>query len=502
MSTAAWAKRAILTVAEMRTADKLAAGEIGGSFPLMRAAGLAIARAARESFPHASGFDVLCGPGNNGGDGYVAATELLRAGLDVAVWKLGEASGKDAVQAASQFTGAARSVEEFAAQSGRVVIDALFGAGLSRPLDGAAAAALQRTKKTGAPVVSVDLPSGIGGDGGEPLGEAFPADLTVTFARLKAAHLLYPARALCGRIVVADIGISDGVIETIAPQTFENGPALWREVIPWPEGGTHKYRRGHLAVFSGPAHATGAARLSAAAGARAGAGAVTVVSPTEALAANAAHLTAIMLRPVDTTADLEALMGAGRFRAAVLGPGFGDLRKAAEFALALLARRGEDEVRLVLDADGITAFRDEPSALFTAARGGGGSLVLTPHDGEFARLFPDLHGAPGLSKIEKARRAAERAGAVVLLKGPDTVVAEPSGRAVVNSNATPFLATAGSGDALAGICGGLLAQGMPTFEAVCAAAWIHAEAGRRFGVGLTADDLPDAMLPVLRDLAP
>lgn len=338
------------------------------------------------------------------------------------------------------------------------------------------------------------------------LGSASRADVTVTFARKKPGHLLLPGREFCGEVVLADIGIGDAVIASLAPKTFANEPALWRHALPVPAVDAHKYKRGHVGVFSGGPASTGAARLSAMAAARAGAGAVTVLSPGSAMQVNAAHLTAIMLRKTDNEVDLAAFLADRRPSAFVLGPGFGVGDKARRFALAVLADGALGPARsgvegLVLDADGITAFRDKPTALFLAAGAKRApALVLTPHDGEFARLFPDIAADQTLSKLEKARQASARAHGVVIYKGPDTVIAAPDGRAAINSNGAPWLATAGSGDVLAGIVAGLMAQGMPAFEAACAAVWLHAEAGSRFGPGLIAEDLPQALVAVLADL--
>lgn len=510
------ARFAILSTAEMAAADRRAADTLGGStWPLMLEAGRAAARRAAALFPPEQVIHVLCGPGNNGGDGYVAAAELKAAGRTVRLWALGRPKAADAKRAAEGWAG---DVEELAGfrscDDAGAIIDALFGAGLRKPLEGAAAAAVEAAARNGARVLAVDLPSGLDGDSGRPLGPAFQAAHTVTFARKKPAHVLYPGRALCGAVEVSDIGISDEAIASLGPTLFENAPGLWRHLLPWPSADTHKYSRGHAAVFSGGPTATGAARLAALAAARAGAGAVTMLSPPSALLANAAHLTSIMLRRVETLAELEAFRTTSRARAAVLGPGFGDLERAKAFALALLGEgrpaagppdasgaAGEPALSLVLDADGITAFRDDPQALFEAAAGAA-RLVLTPHEGEFARLFPDLGPETSGSKVGRAREAARRTNAVLVLKGPDTVIAAPGGLAVVNTNATPFLATAGSGDVLAGLIGGLLAQGMPAFEAACAGVWLHAEAGARFGPGLTAEDLPGLLPAVLGELAP
>jgi hydroxyethylthiazole kinase-like uncharacterized protein yjeF len=491
----------LLTPNEMAEVDRLAieAGPFAG-IELMRRAGRAVAEEVLERFPDAAAVDVLCGPGNNGGDGYVAARLLAEAGMDVRVWSLAAPKpGTDAAIAAGECPVPPRPLREFRAGPDDLVIDALFGAGLSKPLAGEAARAIAEIERSGAAVVAIDLPSGISGASGGVLGVAPHAELTVTFFRLKPGHLLFPGRGYCGETILADIGIRDDMLETVRPNTFENVPALWRDALPRPAVDTHKYRRGHACVFSGGPSATGAARLAALAAARIGAGAVTVLSPAAAMLVNASHLTAIMLAKVGDAADLAAFIERRKPNAFALGPGFGVGEKARELALAVL--ENGDCGGLVLDADGITSFEDAPASLFiTAGSGHAPPLVLTPHEGEFARLFPGLAGDATLSKLDKARRAAARSHAVVIYKGPDTVIAAPDGRAAINANGTPFLATAGSGDVLAGMTAGLLAQGMPAFEAACAAVWMHAEAGSRFGAGLIAEDLPGLLPEVLAEV--
>lgn len=497
----------LLSPAEMAEADRLAiaAGPHDG-YGLMQRAGEAVAAVVLARYPQASRVHVLCGPGNNGGDGYVVARILHDNGIDVSLWASGSPrAGSDAALAALDCKVEFRPLSEFAAEDGSIVVDALYGAGLSKSLSGDDARAVDVATELNLPVVAVDLPSGVSGESGDVLGRAFQAQVTVTFARKKPGHLLLPGRERCGEIVLADIGIGDGVITQLHSQIFENIPALWLKSFPVPAVDAHKYKRGHVGVFSGGPSATGAARLSAMAAARSGAGAITVLSPGNAMQVNAAHLTSIMLRKADTVAEVHEFIGERRPSAFVLGPGFGVGEKSRDFALALLgaerqaATGGSDG--LVLDADGITSFRDTREALFEAARRPNASaLVLTPHDGEFGRLFSDIAADKGLSKLAKARAAAKRANAILVYKGADTVIAAPDGRAAINSNGAPWLATAGSGDVLAGIIAGLLAQGMSAFEAACAAVWIHAEAGTRFGPGLIAEDLPLALLPVLLDL--
>lgn len=479
---------ALLTPAEMGRADRMAM-DLGphDGFALMLNAGRAVARQVLSRFGSSPRVHVLCGPGNNGGDGYVAAVELRRAGMETAVHALGSpAPASDAARALHAFGEKPLPLDDFTPGQADVVVDALFGAGIARPLAGDALTAVSRAREAGCPVVAVDLPSGISGESGSVLGDAFDATVTVTFFRKKPGHLLFPGRRHCGEVVVADIGISDSVLDEIAPGCFENLPPLWRELVPALDPAAHKYSRGAVGVFSGGPHATGAARLAAMAAQRAGAGAVTVLSPAAAMQVNASHLTSIMLARVDSVEDVAAMLGDGRSRAYVLGPGFGVGERLRAFALALL---GADHDGVVLDADAVTAFAEVPEALFARDRQRRPALVLTPHEGEFRRLFPRLAEDAELSRLDRARRAATLADAVVVYKGPDTVVAAPDGRAAINTNATAALATAGSGDVLAGIVGALLSRKMPAFEAACAAVWLHGEAGRLAGTHAIAEDL-------------
>lgn len=493
----------LLTPSEMADADRLAIahGPLDG-IGLMRRAGDAVARLILERFPEAPGVSVLAGPGNNGGDGYVVAENLARSGVAVTLWRAGPPqSGTDAAIAAGECRVPPQALREFEPQPGWLVVDALFGAGLTRPVNGLYAKVLRKVEAAGSRVVAVDLPSGVSGASGEMLGEAVRATLTVTFFRKKPGHLLYPGRALCGETVVADIGIRDEVLETIRPKTVENDPANWMARFPRPGVDTYKYARGHVGVFSGDLSSTGAARLSAMAAARSGAGAVTLLSPGSALAVNAAHLTSIILRKADTIDDAVAFLEQRKPGALVFGPGAGTDDKAAAFTLDLISAASGRAGAVVFDADALTNLTRQRKELLKRAHAKAApALVLTPHEGEFRRLFPELIDDRSLSKLDRARLAASQANAVVIYKGPDTVIAAPDGRAAINSNGTPLLATAGSGDVLSGITAGLLAQRMPPFEAACAAVWIHAEAARRFGPGLIAEDLPLALAPVLRDL--
>jgi hydroxyethylthiazole kinase-like uncharacterized protein yjeF len=489
----------VLTTAEMERADRLtiAAGIPG--FALMLSAGQAVAEAAMD-LAEEGPILVVAGRGNNGGDGFVAAAELVARGREVSVILLCE---RDSLQgdAASAARGWKYPVLPFNPQAiGRpaLIIDALFGAGLDRPVKGEPHDMIEAINANSAPVLAVDLPSGVNGDSGAVLGIAVRAAETVTFFRRKPGHLLLPGRIHCGRVRVADIGIDPRVLEEIKPKTFENIPQFWRQSFPVPRIDAHKYARGHAVVVSGDIAATGAARMAARGALRAGAGLVTLASPSDALAVNAAALTAVMVRRLDTVADFAELMSDKRLNASVIGPGAGVGQRTRDFVLAgLSTQRG-----LVLDADALTSFAEAPDRLFEAIKASHDpQVVLTPHEGEFPRLFSDISNKhPLRSKLERVRAAAERSGAVVLLKGPDTVVASPDGRATIASNAPPWLATAGAGDVLSGMIGGLLAQGVPAFEAAGMGVWMHGEAAREAGPGLIAEDLPEVLPAVFRRL--
>jgi len=482
----------LLTPAEMADVDKAAADSGIDSFTLMTSAGASVAAAAMRLYPGALRFAVLCGPGNNGGDGYVAARFLAESGAEVAVFQLGdpERLKGDAKRAWTEWTGDVEPLKAYQPKSGDVVIDALFGAGLSRDVPEEVEEIISAVRWADLPVIAVDLPSGIDGATGEVLGAAFAAAHTITFMTRKPGHLLMPGRELCGALDVIDIGIPHRIVRAnAASEIAENTPAEWAHLTPSARLETHKYKRGHLVVFSGSAGKTGAARMSAISGLKAGAGLVTIAAPAEALAENGAHLTAVMLREIGDVAQLEEWLEDDRLQTFVLGPGFGIGEQARDYS-ALLSDR-----RLVLDADGITSFRQEPKRLFDLFAGGEPRLVLTPHDGEFARLFPDIAADTGLGKTAKAQMAARRANAAIVFKGADTVIAAPDGRALINTNAPVWLATAGSGDVLAGIIGAYLAQGLPAFEAAAIGVYLHSLAGQRAGKGLTAEDLAAHVLP-------
>ncbi len=489
----------LLTTAEMAEADQRAmASGIAGS-DLMEAAGRAVAETVEAHYRDAARVTVVAGPGNNGGDGFVAARLLAEQGYRVTVMLVGDPSRLkgDAARAAKRWPGGITNDPGFLATAD-VLVDALFGAGLDRPVEGEARAVIETMTALRKPIVAVDLPSGINGTSGAVMGSAVKARQTVTFFRKKPGHILLPGRLHCGATSVADIGIPSSVLQPIGPRTFEDVPPLWRDRFPVPRLDGHKYDRGHAVVVSGPSWSTGAARLAARGALRAGAGLVTIASPREALAVNAAANLAIMVRGVDGADELTRFLADRRLNAVALGPGMGVGASTCDSVLAVLS----GDRAAILDADAITSFAADPQRLARALRARTEqATILTPHEGEFSRYFGALDEKTKVgSKLERARLAARLTGAVIVLKGADTVIAAADNRAAISGNAPAYLATAGAGDVLAGIAAGLSAQGMPAFEAAAAAVWLHGEAANAMGPGLISEDLPDMLPRVYRAL--
>lgn len=485
----------LLTAEEMARADRLT---IEGGVPgaaLMESAGRGVADQVSARFPDAATVVVLCGPGNNGGDGFVAARHLMERGYRVRLGFDGDPAKlpPDAAAMATRFRGAIGPLGTNLLSGAEIIVDGLFGAGLARPIEGKLAQLIDAANLSGLPIIAIDVPSGIDGTTGAIRGTAMRACATVTFFRLKPGHLLMPGRLHCGAVHLVDIGIPASVLETVKPTIFANEPALWLPVFPWPTEEGHKYLRGDAVAASGPLSSTGAARMAARGALRAGAGLVTVASPRDALQVNASQLTAIMVREADGPQGIAALLSDTRKNAFLIGPGHG----VGEETKAMVLTALEAGPSVVLDADALTSFADDKETLFKAIKARQAPVVMTPHEGEFVRLFGDV---PGASKVDRTRTAASCAGATVVLKGADTVIASPDGQAAIDANGTPWLATAGSGDVLGGIVLGLLAQGMTGFLGASAGVWMHGEAARIFGPGLIAEDLPEALPRVLRDL--
>ncbi len=475
----------LLTVAEMAAADAAAitAGTPGER--LMEAAGKAVADAVLSL--GCNRVAVLCGPGNNGGDGFVAARYLKEAGKTVRVGLLGkiEALAGDARLNADRWSGETEALSPDVLDGSECVVDAIFGAGLSRAMDGMA---LETIAAIGdRPCIAVDVPSGVHGDTGQIMGIAPTALKTVTFFRAKPGHFLLPGRLRCGELKVVDIGIPESVLDDISPRQWRNCPAVWGQGFPWPGHQDHKYSRGHAVVVGG-AEMTGAARLAAQSAMRAGAGIVSVAVPTETAIIYKLSLPGAIVRPVRDTGTFREVIEDERVAACLIGPGNGVNVGTREKTLAVLRQK----LPAVLDADALSVFEETRELLFESIQS---PCLMTPHEGEFKRLF-DVEG----DRINRVREAAKRSHASVLLKGADTVIADQDGNVVINDNAPADLATAGAGDVLAGFAVGLLSRGLSPFDAGCMAAWLHGEAARAFGPGLIAEDLPGTLPKVLSDL--
>jgi len=488
ISEAGWRRHILLTPQQMAEADRLTiAGGVPGNL-LMEKAGRGVADMISRHWL-VQPVLALCGPGNNGGDGFVAARVLAERGWPVRVALLGSISALrgDAAESAASWPGAVEPLTPAALDGAGLVLDGIFGAGLTRPVEGASRAVIEALAERRVSVVAIDVPSGVDGASGEVRGIAPQAAATVTFFRKKPGHLLLPGRSHCGETILVQIGIPETVLDRVAPDTAVNDPSWWLAGFPRPSLESHKYTRGH-ALVAGGGVMIGAGRLAAKSALRTGAGLVTLAAPDAAFPIYATALTGVIVHPVAGLDDFQALLTDKRRNAVLIGPGAGVGSDTRERTLATL----EAEKRTVLDADALTSFAGDPGILFSAIRS---PCVMTPHEGEFARLFET-----GGSKPERARRAAQQSGAVVVLKGADTVIAAPDGRVVINANAPPELATAGSGDVLAGIVLGLLAQGMEPFVAAAAAVWIHGDAAARVGPGLVSEDLIEALATTLRDL--
>jgi len=474
---------ALLTPEEMGRADALAVKSGVASLELMENAGRAVVDAITTFFEPQKTL-ILCGPGNNGGDGFVVARLLTDLGWPVRVDLFGdkEKLTGDAAANAKRWDGAVGDAADYVIEGAELIVDALLGAGLDRDIEGHLAELIASINQSDAPVVSIDVPSGLDGATGQIRGVSVNADLTVTFFRKKPGHLLQPGRMQCGELVLADIGIPDDVLNDIGPDCFENTPERWQ--LPAPVSDGHKYSSGHCVVVSGGPLNSGASRLAATAALRTGSGLVTLTGKNDALLVHAAHVTSVMLAETDDAQELTELLADTRKNAVVVGPAAGVGPVTHQSVLAILA----SGAATVLDADALSSFKGDMPALFAAIGAKPKRpVVLTPHGGEFARIFPTLKG----SKIEQARAAANMSGAVVVLKGSDTVIATPDGWVAINANAPTILATAGSGDVLAGIIGGLLAQGMSGKDAAAAGVYLHGEAANQFGGrGLIAEDLP------------
>lgn len=478
----------------MLAADARAKQHGKNSYDLMRAAGLAVAAEVVKRYSSPQAVVVVAGPGNNGGDGAIAAEALAGHGYQVSMVRYGADKVKqsDAQRAFSACKQPGFEVddainEEVAAliAGADILIDALLGAGLSREPTGVLAALIHAMNASRAAVLAVDLPSGVNGNAHTASACTIQADLTVTFFRLKIAHVLMPVKALCGEVVLVQIGLDEQELAGEELLCELNEPELWRSSL-FPPGPTdYKYSRGHVLVRGGDEQSSGAARLTAQTALNCGAGAVTVSCPQSALPVYAAHLTAVMLRVHHDELDFARMLSDRRINTVALGPGNG----VGELTRRFVVTSVQAGKCCVLDADALTSFSDAPSLLFHALAEAHNTAILTPHQGEFERLFPELAAKTGQSRLHQAASAAKLSQAVVVLKGSDTVIASPDGQSRINTNAPPWLATAGSGDVLCGVIASLVAMGMPAYNAACAGVYLHAQAANQLRFPMTAEQL-------------
>jgi len=477
----------LLTAEQMYSADSLAVEYGVSSLSLMEAAGMGIERVVRQNYAPCR-VAVLCGPGNNGGDGFVVARLLQRRGWAVKLSLLGcrESLKGDAAVNAQKWKGRIHPFGLNSIEKVDLVIDAIFGAGLARPVEGEVADVLNALNQGDIPVLAVDIPSGVDGNTGEIRGTAPQAAQTVTFFRAKPGHYLLPGKSHVGNLTICDIGTPEEVWAHIKPSAVLNDPGVWGHHFPEVGDASHKYTRGHAVIYGGPM--TGAARMAALGARRVGAGLLSILCHQDLVDNFASAEPGNIVTAFSSSTDLAIQMEDKRKKVILVGPGAGISEETRSYVQTALRAKQTT----VLDADALSSFESLPDELFSSIEG---RCLLTPHEGEFSRLF-DFDGG----KVERACKAAKLSRAVVLLKGNDTVIADPDGRVAINANAPAFLATGGSGDVLAGIATGLIAQGMPVFEAACASAWLHGKAAEKVGCGLIAEDLAAALPATIKFL--
>jgi NAD(P)H-hydrate epimerase len=474
----------LLTAENIKATEQAHFAKGNDSFAVMKKASEAVCNIVGERFPNRS-IIVLAGTGNNGGDGLLTAECLHKKGFDVKVYALEASKMKgDAAKALKACSVKILPVDVLNLEGNPVVIDALFGIGLNKSLPDEIVKLITTINAHKLDVVSVDIPSGVMPDSGRIAGAALQAASTVTFIAHKFAQVLMPAREFFGEVILADIGIP---IEAGEISSCINIPENWFKYYPWPKPSGNKYSRGHTLVAGGNKFKCGAAKLAANAALRSGSGLVTIICAEEDVPAYASDAYSLM-----TTSDTQwsDLLQDKRVNSLLIGPGAGVNETIYNRVMQILKAKKST----VLDADALSVFAQKPEELFAAIES---PCILTPHGGEFERLFPELKDLP---KHEAARKAAVFSNAVVIYKGYDTVIASPDGSLAINMNAPATLATAGSGDVLAGICTGLLAQGMPPFPAACAAVWLQAEAANIFGAGLISEDIIKTLPMALHQL--
>lgn len=487
----------VLSIAQARMADRLTIEAGTSSFSLLSTAGLRVFEYTQSLIDDNARILVACGTGNNGGDGLITAQLLIENGYNVDVALMSEAKSLkgDAHQALQQLSCPLLSLIDTRPDHYTLIIDAVLGVGLDRCVSDSLAVWIRAVNESSVPVISIDIPTGIHGETGAVLGVAIRADHTVTFYRKKIGHLLYPGRAHAGHLSVASIGISDALVDELTPTVYENLPSLWKSHLPVLSWSSHKYERGYTVVLVGTA--TGAARLTAYAALRAGAGVVTLASPSHLSNIVASHVTCEMIKHINNADELQIYLKDSRITSVVLGPGMGISEQTRQMVSAALT----SNKNVLLDADAISSFENLEIELFTLIAKCTQSVVLTPHKGEFQRLFKSLNLASSSSKVDVTREAARQSGAVVVYKGADTVIAAPSGRCAINTNSPVGLATAGSGDVLVGTIAGWISQNVGDFEAACMGCWLHGEAATEFGPGLIASDIANEYPKILKKLA-
>jgi len=482
----------ILTNEEMAEADQMTIASGVPSIELMENAGKAVFN--NIPIKNIDRVLLLIGPGNNGGDGFVVARLLIEIGIsvDIFFYNNGKISNdckinKDKIDSQS-FISEIRNYSSYS-----YVIDALFGTGFTRKIPSQLEKIFSIVKKNKIPVYAIDIPSGINGNSSIVNGDCLECVKTITFFNKKKCHYLYPGKNFCGEVIVEDIGIKTDVFKEMMPKIRNNNPELWIKEFPFPSSFDHKYSRGLLIINCGPIYKTGAARLAGRSAMRVGAGAVKLICDDEAAKVLEPQISVELISVVKEKNEIQQIFKDRKVSSILVGPGNGvndETKSRTLLALAFVKH-------VVIDADAITCFEKNPKELFVDTYP---HTILTPHEGEFRRLFGD-EIASIEDKVVKTVEASKLAGSIVVLKGADTIIANPEGQAVINSSEAPYLATAGSGDVLAGIIASLVGDNkMSAFNAACAGTWIHSKLGELIGAGLIAEDLIDNIPLIIKKL--
>jgi len=461
------------------------------SYEFMERAGHEVFKLIENNFTKKQSVIVLCGPGNNGGDGFVVARYLMEEGYKVKVYTFANKDNYigDALEALKNFKGVIKALSFFNLEKKALIVDALFGIGLKRKIKGRLKKIFQQIKKSNNPVVSVDIPSGISSSDGKILGSAIKATFTVTFHRKKAGHVLGDGKEFSGKLSVVDIGFSNKKMKN---RYIENSPHLWVKYFPWKKISGHKYSRGRVVVHGGQKEFTGATILSAQAALRTGTGSVKIICSKNTLQIYSLKFPSVLKTEINNIYQLEKFLKKEKITSILIGPGAGSNKKVKEIVKLILRK----VKYAVIDADALTCFKNDLKSLYNLLDK---NKIITPHLGEFHRIFPTIKKK--LNNVDKVLIATKLTKSNIVLKGSSTIIISYDKKIIINDHSSSELAVIGSGDVLSGLIVSLVGdKKMSPFLAGCAATWIHGDIAKKYGKGLIAEDIVKGIPAALKRL--